>query len=691
MLQQENSDKVIELKENIICEDPLVYTIDNYISNEECDHMIEAAKPTLADSVVSDDKGGYVSKGRTSKNSWLAHDHDKVCKELGERISKLVKIPIQNSERFQVVYYAETNEYRQHYDAWDHDGSAKALRCIRHGGQRMLTALVYLNTVEEGGGTSFPKLKKEVKAEKGKLLVFENVLKNTNIKHPLSEHAGLPVIKGEKYIFNLWFRECSRTMLYKDFNPKYYENLKSPEDTVIVDILDIEGLQQIIDSKNVFKSTKVLSEDECNGIIKKSNLVENKNSNSWVNKINESILIKKIEKLTNIDSRFYENINVVKYIAKNTHGPFYDAYDINTQRGKDYTARLGQRMSTISIVLRGTMHYKFENLKTEIEMKEGTLLYYDNVFNSRQRDKDMNHFAYNKSDEELYILNIYIREKDANGNLNTLYDFLKKENAEIVKKENTENIKLDIQEKENYMESYHHVLKLFEDKKINNNWKSYKSFSYIFKGNLQNVSNYVINFKKLVDRDKGLNKKLLDVDYNFDEFNPVNLNDTVHPELLELLQKYYRESITGGVFPLGDRQSNRYRSNNEPISRFLHYEMLPIIEKITKQTLRPTYTYLSSYIKECDLPAHTDREDCEYTVSFLVNKDKDWPIYLHKVKQPEKHKGRTPDRYLPKDECIELNGESGGFIIFCGCDHAHYREKYEGEFYDILLLHYRCV
>ena len=96
-------------------------------------------------------------------------------------------------------------------------------------------------------------------------------------------------------------------------------------------------------------------------------------------------------------------------------------------------------MSTISIVLRGTMHYKFENLKTEIEMKQGTLLYYDNVVNSRQRDKDMNHFAYNKSDEELYILNIYIREKDANGNLNTLYDFLKKENVE--------NIKLDIQEK----------------------------------------------------------------------------------------------------------------------------------------------------------------------------------------------------------------------------------------------------
>ena len=49
-------------------------------------------------------------------------------------------------------------------------------------------------------------------------------------------------------------------------------------------------------------------------------------------------------------------------------------------------------------------------------------------------------------------------------------------------------------------------------------------------------------------------------------------------------------------------------------SRFLHYEMLPV-EKITKQRLRPTYTYLPSYIKECDLPAHTDRR-LEYTVSL---------------------------------------------------------------------------
>ena len=161
-----------------------------------------------------------------------------------------------------------------------------------------------------------------------------------------------------------------------------------------------------------------------------------------------------------------------------------------------------------------------------------------------------------------------------------------------------------------------------------------------------------------------------------------------------LLKSYYRKTISDKVFVLGDKQSNRFKAHNEPMARFLQYELLPLVEKITQKNLRPTYTYLSSYVKDSDLPAHTDRCWCEYTVSFLVNKDVDWPIYLHKVKQPifilwlfylmGRH-GSNPD----KDECISLDCDIGGLIIFKGTDHLHFREKYSGEFYDILLLHYR--
>ena len=47
--------------------------------------------------------------------------------------------------------------------------------------------------------------------------IFSNVYKDTNKLHPKSEHAGLPVIKGEKYAFNLWFREAPRDKLLSEY------------------------------------------------------------------------------------------------------------------------------------------------------------------------------------------------------------------------------------------------------------------------------------------------------------------------------------------------------------------------------------------------------------------------------------------------------------------------------------------
>ena len=74
----------------------------------------------------------------------------------------------------------------------------------------MLTVLAYLNDVNAGGGTGFPKLDIEIKANKGDVLVFHNTLQESTDINPRSLHAGLPVIEGEKWAINLWFRERLR-------------------------------------------------------------------------------------------------------------------------------------------------------------------------------------------------------------------------------------------------------------------------------------------------------------------------------------------------------------------------------------------------------------------------------------------------------------------------------------------------
>ena len=158
---------------------------------------------------------------------------------------------------------------------------------------------------------------------------------------------------------------------------------------------------------------------------------------------------------------------------------------------------------------------------------------------------------------------------------------------------------------------------------------------------------------------------------------------------MAICQKYYSTNIENGVYVLGDKQSQRFKSHNEPLSRILHYEVLPLAEKIVGKKLMPTYTYLSAYIKDSDLPAHTDRAECEYTVSFLINKPENshWPIYVHKVKQPVKHKGRS-DFTPPKEECIKVDCNAGGLMIFQGTDHIHFRENLPDDYYHIVLLHY---
>ena len=208
---------------NILAKDPYVATYSNVLSDEECQHFIDISRESLKRALVSENNKGVVSAGRTGSNTWIQHDHDEITKKVGERIANIVGMPLENAEAFQVIYYGITQEYRQHYDSWLHDGSDKTHRCMNKGGARMKTALCYLNDVTKGGGTKMTKLNITVPAEKGKLLVFHNTVSDIDhTRHELSEHAGLPVEEGEKFAFNLWFKECNSKMLYKDFNPSYY-------------------------------------------------------------------------------------------------------------------------------------------------------------------------------------------------------------------------------------------------------------------------------------------------------------------------------------------------------------------------------------------------------------------------------------------------------------------------------------
>lgn len=715
-------------KQTILREDPGVFYISNFLSDDECQHIIDVALPCMKQSLVSDNNKGSVSNGRTSNNAWIRHNHDDITLQIAEKISKIVNIPLQNAEAYQVIHYKENGEYRSHYDSWEHDNSEKTLRCMKYGGARLKTALVYLNTVEEGGSTKFPKLNISVSAEKGTLLIFENTYKNTNIRHPLSEHAGMPVIKGEKYAFNLWFRESNSKKLYSEFNPDYYNNsIPKPTPSNIVEIdmkpenttssmnISEPAIKQstnttqnipqtITEEKQEIQNDGVvlLSPIECSFLInyiETSNILKQngKYISGWLSNYDFPSLIKSLSSTFGLNESELENMNVYKYEGLQCHGPYIDAYDLTKENTRKYVEKGGQRMTTLCLALSNQFEINFLRKKEVKNITTGSGYIIQNVDENSQRDILQEKRVINSDYKPSYMLYLHVRrpvtklptiQKEI---IQTAQNIPNKETSTRIIIEDVEEQK-EVSELENYQETLQHVLQNFENGSINERWRNYKSFCYNLKGPFQNLKNSVLKFKTLAESEKGLNRNLLLDKYHYDEFTPVKIENTVHPEMLQVLQEYYDSTINSGVFALGDRQSNRFKQHNEPFSRFLHYEILPLVEAVHGKPMKPSYTYLSAYVKESDLPPHTDRPECECTVSFVVNKPDElyWPIYFHKEKQPVKYKGRT---YITVDkkECIPIDCDAGGMMMFDGTDHLHFREPLEGEFYHILLLHYMSV
>lgn len=202
--------KPIKVADNVtmFSSDPIIYVVHNFISDEECDAFISTGKDHLKRSKIIDpNQDSYViDNSRTSQQCWIKHNANEMLHEVSKRLSIMVQMPIRNAESFQLVYYTKGAEYQEHCDAFNYD-LPEGQKHWEPGGQRMITALAYLNDVEDGGGTGFPKLDIEISPNKGDVLVFHNCIEGTNETNYDSLHAGLPVISGEKWAVNLWFRE----------------------------------------------------------------------------------------------------------------------------------------------------------------------------------------------------------------------------------------------------------------------------------------------------------------------------------------------------------------------------------------------------------------------------------------------------------------------------------------------------
>lgn len=213
--------------------DPRVYTFDDFLSEDECEFLKGYAEPRLEPARVIDQSSGESDRDSVRTNMQM-YVNDSACREhpvisaLTRRMHVLARSPLNHAEPLQIGRYGPGEFYEPHFD------SAVGL-------SRAVTVLIYLGGPEEGGETIFPKrrtcagqtfrsccrpgaLLEEgglvVRPQKGRAVLFYSY--DLDGRHnALSLHGSCPVVNGEKWIAQQWFR----TRVFTE--SPYYEKPKS--------------------------------------------------------------------------------------------------------------------------------------------------------------------------------------------------------------------------------------------------------------------------------------------------------------------------------------------------------------------------------------------------------------------------------------------------------------------------------
>lgn len=178
-----------------------LYAIGDFVRPNECDHIVKMIDDIAYPSELLEDVKtvGF----RTSFSANLDHD-DPIVKGVSRRIDDVLGLAPETGEPLQGQRYQVGQEFKPHND-WFYTTEKYWADEKRRGGQRIFTAMAYLNDVEEGGATEFVNAGLSVAPKRGALIMWSSSDKN-GAPNEGTLHAGTPVIAGTKYIVTKWYR-----------------------------------------------------------------------------------------------------------------------------------------------------------------------------------------------------------------------------------------------------------------------------------------------------------------------------------------------------------------------------------------------------------------------------------------------------------------------------------------------------
>lgn len=147
------------------------------------------------------------------------------------------------------------------------------------------------------------------------------------------------------------------------------------------------------------------------------------------------------------------------------------------------------------------------------------------------------------------------------------------------------------------------------------------------------------------------------------------------------LRRYLRSLVDAGFVAFAtDAVATRYMLHKGIVTAYLQVQLRDLISRIVGEPINPSVNYLSCYREGSFLKRHTDRAQCEFSASMLVDFSpepedlSDWPLHLE---------GEDPA------EAYQIDLGIGDMVVYKGRELVHYRNVLpEGRFSTSVFLHY---
>jgi hypothetical protein len=115
----------------------------------------------------------------------------------------------------------------------------------------------------------------------------------------------------------------------------------------------------------------------------------------------------------------------------------------------------------------------------------------------------------------------------------------------------------------------------------------------------------------------------------------IPVSNLIHPFQIAALRRYYRHQLRSGRFLWGkNKEELRLVAHNEPVASYFHHQLTYAVSELASERLKPSYCYFSAYQEGAVLARHTDREQCDFSLSMCIDYSPEpelatpWPLML---------------------------------------------------------------